>query len=844
MSLPEGSATLSRFQNGEQSEPESQSQESDASADVIGVAPRKTGRPKRKRSSGFTALNANASDNSEDELGLDVFEESGPTSTRSSTARGGRRRGLRSEQNNSGVEAVSLSDFDDDDLVSKASRSRRRGRRLRTTRTKNVAAPRRSTRVKVQVASEDEEEQSSSDADELPILTSDILPRARKRKRLARKATHYDSNDEEIRFEKTRRSGATRQSQRSTRHREKMVEVDTKDIYRADSDTQRPAPKAQGAREAFQLLPRSDPFAQRHCQQCDTCGNYGSSHLGPLVHCQGCTLSYHKTCLGNRTTREHLVTKIGDKDFVLQCRRCIGFPQKKESTAPDQGMCQSCRESGSACLPFRSRKTAIQEEREREENDGEDPIVDVDASLINNVNNVLFRCMNCWRAIHFHHLISRSNMMEIGEDDEAIAQERFREYGRDWTCRDCINMPAKVSGIVAWRPVDQDSYVPGTTVTDITEDDKEYLIKWDARSYFQAQWMPGAWTWGTTAPPMRKAFAKREQSSLPAMTAEEAIPEDYLRIDIVLDVRFTSIVDTRAEEVDKARIREVDQALTKYKGLGYEDAVWEKVPSPDDGERWEDFVKAYDDWVMGRYVKIPKSSTLKTRVDKARATDFNQLEKKKQPSNLVGGELMQYQIEGLNWLYYRWYLRKNAILSDEMGLGKTIQIIGLLATLMEDHGCFPFLVVVPNPTVPNWRREIKRWAPSLRVVTYYGSSAARSLAYQHELYPEGSKTLRCHVVVTSYEAASDDSCKKFLRGVPWQGLIVDEGQRLKNDSNLLYGALNTLKISFTVLLTGQCSCIFPGFCMLIFVQALLCKTTQGSSSICFSSLTMPSMLRN
>lgn len=309
--------------------------------------------------------------------------------------------------------------------------------------------------------------------------------------------------------------------------------------------------------------------------------------------------------------------------------------------------------------------------------------------------------------------------------------------------------------------------------------------------------------WGVTAAAMRKAFGKRDSAQHPKMRTEDAIPEDFLRTDIVLDIKYTSIVDIRTEEVDKARIREISKALIKYKGLGYEDAVWEAPPSPEDGDRWTDFVTAYNDWVLGRYVRPPKPAGLKSKLDKARATsDFSKLEKKTQPDNVEGGKLMKYQIEGLNWLYYKWFTQKNAILADEMGLGKTIQIIGFLATLVQDWNCFPFLVVVPNSTCPNWRRELKRWAPSLRVVAYYGSKESRDLAYRYELFPEGSKDLRCHVVVTSYDAAADDNCRKFFRSVTWQGLIVDEGQRLKNDKNLLYAALGALKAPFRILLTG------------------------------------------
>lgn len=156
---------------------------------------------------------------------------------------------------------------------------------------------------------------------------------------------------------------------------------------------------------------------------------------------------------------------------------------------------------------------------------------------------------------------------------------------------------------------------------------------------------------------------------------------------------------------------------------------------------------------------------------------------------------MAYQMEGLNWLYYQWHKEQNAILADEMGLGKTIQIIGFLSTL-KLHGCWPFMVVVPNSTCANWRREIKLWAPSLRVVTYFGSAEAKRLAHKYELFHGHSKDLKCHVVVTSYDAAQDEEFRKVFRGVNWRGLVVDEGQRLKNDKNLLYGALSAMKVPF------------------------------------------------
>lgn len=79
------------------------------------------------------------------------------------------------------------------------------------------------------------------------------------------------------------------------------------------------------------------------------------------------------------------------------------------------------------------------------------------------------------------------------------------------------------------------------------------------------------------------------------------------------------------------------------------------------------------------------------------------------------------------------------------------------------------------------------------------------MAMDYELYPGRCSDLRAHVVVTSYEGPVDDSSRSFFRKIKWAGMIVDEGQRLKNDGNLLYGALMALKVPFQVLLTGLSS---------------------------------------
>jgi SNF2 family DNA or RNA helicase len=116
--------------------------------------------------------------------------------------------------------------------------------------------------------------------------------------------------------------------------------------------------------------------------------------------------------------------------------------------------------------------------------------------------------------------------------------------------------------------------------------------------------------------------------------------------------------------------------------------------------------------------------------------------------------------------------------------------------------CWPFLIVVPNATCPNWRREFKQWTPELRVVTYHGGKVPQDLAYKYELFPGGSTEMKAHVVIMSYDSAADPQTRILFKPIHWAGLVVDEGQRLKNDQNLLYLALMAMKIPFRVLLTG------------------------------------------
>jgi chromodomain-helicase-DNA-binding protein 4 len=163
----------------------------------------------------------------------------------------------------------------------------------------------------------------------------------------------------------SRAVGARRSERTRDIPRRNMREIQEDEIS-ANSENET-GPKVVATKEQFHRFPEHHPFRQRHRQVCDTCDWLGDdAEKGPLVFCQGCTNAYHVKCLGPRGSRDHIVTKVAENNFVLQCRRCIGLAHQKDHMAPDHGVCTGCEESGNASKPFRARLSTRQEQIPRE----------------------------------------------------------------------------------------------------------------------------------------------------------------------------------------------------------------------------------------------------------------------------------------------------------------------------------------------------------------------------------------------------------------------------------------------------------------------------------------------
>jgi superfamily II DNA or RNA helicase len=156
------------------------------------------------------------------------------------------------------------------------------------------------------------------------------------------------------------------------------------------------------------------------------------------------------------------------------------------------------------------------------------------------------------------------------------------------------------------------------------------------------------------------------------------------------------------------------------------------------------------------------------------------------PRGLVA-ELRDYQVDGYRWLVRLASLGFGACLADDMGLGKTVQLVALLLQRATQG---PQLVVAPTSVCENWRRELERFAPSLRVLTHTTASRYDSL--------EGVK--KKDVVLTSYTILLQD--QELFEAIEWTTAILDEAQLIKNAESQRAKAAFSLRAAARVIATG------------------------------------------
>ncbi len=166
-------------------------------------------------------------------------------------------------------------------------------------------------------------------------------------------------------------------------------------------------------------------------------------------------------------------------------------------------------------------------------------------------------------------------------------------------------------------------------------------------------------------------------------------------------------------------------------------------------------------------------------------------------------ELRSYQKYGYQWMKTLAFYGFGGILADEMGLGKTVQSIAFILSVLPEirETGEPVLIVAPSSLIYNWRNELARFAPGLRITLADGSSKERAF-HLHELAESknDSSTVPADIIITSYPLLRRDGLK--YAGQSFHTLILDEAQMFKNDYTQTAKAVRGLAAKHAFALTG------------------------------------------
>lgn len=154
-------------------------------------------------------------------------------------------------------------------------------------------------------------------------------------------------------------------------------------------------------------------------------------------------------------------------------------------------------------------------------------------------------------------------------------------------------------------------------------------------------------------------------------------------------------------------------------------------------------------------------------------------------TTLLKTPLLPYQMDGIAFVCGA----GRAVLADDMGLGKTIQGVGVAEFLAREANVRKVLVVCPASLKSQWRNEIQRFCDR-DVQLISGRTAERTSQYNSS----------CFFTICNYEQVLKDILS--IEQTPWDLIILDEGQRIKNWEAKTSRVIKGLKSRFALCLTG------------------------------------------
>lgn len=160
------------------------------------------------------------------------------------------------------------------------------------------------------------------------------------------------------------------------------------------------------------------------------------------------------------------------------------------------------------------------------------------------------------------------------------------------------------------------------------------------------------------------------------------------------------------------------------------------------------------------------------------------------------GELRPYQKDALTWMGNMTQYGFGLCLADDMGLGKTVQVIAFLLYRKKTYPKIKrsTLIICPTSVLFNWKKEINKFGPKLEVMLHHGSdrikdaSGIKSLTKPHK------------IILTTFATLRNDI--EFLETIPFDGVIVDEIQNIKNYNSQQTKAVKIMQATYRIGLSG------------------------------------------
>jgi hypothetical protein len=170
---------------------------------------------------------------------------------------------------------------------------------------------------------------------------------------------------------------------------------------------------------------------------------------------------------------------------------------------------------------------------------------------------------------------------------------------------------------------------------------------------------------------------------------------------------------------------------------------------------------------------------------------FQSISAASQPAGFQG-RLRDYQREGLGWMHFLQQFSFGGCLADDMGVGKTAQVLALLETRRQLRAQgeidAPSLVVVPKSLIFNWKQEVERFTPQIRVLDYTGITRNKDDLTSYDL------------ILTTYGTLRRDAL--HFKDQVFDYVILDEAQAVKNARTESAKAVRLLRGNHRLALSG------------------------------------------